>query len=299
LGRMETAAGPSSINNITLDLGGGINDSFESGNTTVTEEEDNLLVVGATSEECDEAEEVPVVRKIHSGRVRVVGGVTSCMIRLTYEETPGEIDELPVYAAVLDDAEYKVICWVIKNKSNELIWREQITEAIERTKNDEVSFFGDWIDWEYFVQKVEEENGMFEKDGGGKPEAGGDNNKLVKKPNCVYKVGSPLKNKKKMCTIHDFVPETNKKYARKGSGWCLDEITCEGLVKEGGVEGKCGKEFVEDLKDAKEGNGIVVSSRQPAYWCKDCNLVLCHMCYSDMCVNAVTRVDKKTAQRCL
>jgi hypothetical protein len=69
-----------------------------------------------------------------------------------------------------------------------------------------------------------------------------------------------MKNKKNHCKVHDFKLESNKQYARKETGWCLEGITCNGKKEtcDGGKQ-TCGKEFVEELGLAKPGNGLVVA----------------------------------------
>lgn len=273
---------PQTVNNVvvaaeaTLEVVGRVNESFGS-NTTETEDEGSVLEVRAcaSNEGEDEElleEEVPVVRKVHSGRVHNIGGVPRCMVRLSYEGKDKEIRLEAADGVVLDDPEYKVLLWIIKNKKEEPIWREQLTKAIVGSKKDKVTFFRDWEDWDTFVRKWDAELEQMEEDGGG--------GKGARKPGCTLELGSPLRKKLAPCKIHDFVPEANKKYARKQTGWCLDDIVCDGYKR------KCGKEFVEHLHEAKvPGNGLVVSVKMPAYWCKVCHLVYCHKCYAIMSVD--------------
>jgi hypothetical protein len=188
---------------------------------------------------------------------------------------------------VLDDAEYKVLRWIVKNKSKSPIWRDQVTTAIQSSLHDNVTFFKDWVGWESFVKKMDEESVSVDGDGGGKRKA----KKLCEKPGCIYELGSPLKWKKNPCTVHDWKPETNKAAARKETGNYLDNIKCEGYNK------KCEREFVEELHLAKEGMGIVVSLKKPAYWCQDCKLVYCFDCHSAMMLDDAPNGIVKSARR--
>lgn len=43
---------------------------------------------------------------------------------------------------------------------------------------------------------------------------------------------------------------------------------------------------MEHLHEAKvPGNGLVVSEKKPAHWCRVCRLVLCDECYKDKCLD--------------
>jgi len=133
------------------------------------------------------------------------------------------------------------------------------------------------------VKQKEEELAKMVEDGGGKQ---------GKKPGFITVSESPIKKKGPHCKVHDFVPECNKQYARKGTGWCLDDIACEGFKK------TCGKEFVERIEEAKLlGNGLVVSLRHPAYWCKVCHLVYCSECYRNMLQDDMAGSSGKLARR--
>lgn len=250
--------------------------SFDSERTITEDEADVLALVESDdgSVGSDGMDEVPLVGRVISGRVvKIAGNQKECRVRLTYEDKPLEVHDVQAKGAVLDDPDYKVLRWIIQKKSKETIWREQISAAIETSKNDEVTFFRDWVDWDAFVKKTEEGLDALDEDGGGKSKA----IEKAKKPSCTYAQESPLKIKKTRCLLHNFVPEDKKEYARKGTGWCLDDIVCEGYQKQ------CGKEFVEFQKDSKiKGNGLVVSSKNPAFWCRDCNLVYCSECHSAM-----------------
>jgi len=127
--------------------------SFDS-EATITEYDGSVLSVvvadnsmdNDSSMEDSEEEEVSIVLKIHSGRVQKVGEDKRCMIRLTYEDSPAETRWEEVPAAILDDPDHKIMLWVIKNKSSEPIWRDQITKAIVGSLSDKVTFLrGGWI----------------------------------------------------------------------------------------------------------------------------------------------------------
>lgn len=128
--------------------------------------------------------------------------------------------------------------------------------------------------------------------GGGKRKAKQNVTCPNKKPGCTLELGSPLKKKKAPCAIHDFLPEPTKQNARKGTGWCLDDIICEGYKR------NCGKEFVEHLSEERiPGNGLVVSSKRPAYWCWVCKLVYCHECFDNMNKDAEATSGGRSARR--
>lgn len=263
------------LNEDTLEVVVAINNSFSSG---ATETEDEMVVADDdASEASDGLEEVPVVARIISGRVVRIDGASECRVKLTYEKAPLDIHDVQAVGAVLDDPEYKILRWIMKNKSKDRIWRKQISAGIEGSKNDEITFFGDWVDWDTFIKDTEE--GVIEmgEDGGGKPRAKEAGSTSTRKPGFTPSYGSPLKIKKSPCFMHNFAAEDRRQCARKGTGWTLDDIVCQGFNSE------CGKEFVEFESEAKiQGNGLVVSRLAPAYWCRDCNMVLCCKCYSAM-----------------
>ena len=53
---------------------------------------------------------------------------------------------------------------------------------------------------------------------------------------------SPLKIKTKPCNVHCFKEEVKKQYARRGPGWALDDVMCQGYDGH-----ECGREFVESF----------------------------------------------------
>ena len=131
----------------------------------------------------DGMDEVPLVGRVISGRVvKIAGNQKECRVRLTYEHKPLEVHDAQAKGAVLDDPDYKVLWWIIQKKSKETIWREQISAAIETSKNDEVTFFRDWVDWDAFVKMTEEGLDALDEDGGGKSKA----IEKAKKPNFIY-----------------------------------------------------------------------------------------------------------------
>jgi hypothetical protein len=74
---------------------------------------------------------------------------------------------------------------------------------------------------------------------------------------------------------HWWKEEPDKKCARKGTGWTLADVCCDGLD-----DAPCGAEFVEHLSDARDPEkAMIVSLAKPALWCRLCKLVMCHPCH--------------------
>jgi hypothetical protein len=125
-------------------------------------------------------------------------------------------------------------------------------------------------------------------DGGGKPS--GELSHKRKTETVV--ASSPLKAKKEHCGHCFFKEETDKNTARKKSGYILDGIVCEGLDK----ERPCGKEFVQHEHEAScKEKACVPSLKNKAWWCPNCNWVLCTPCHGRYCTEMGN--NKKSGRR--
>jgi hypothetical protein len=198
------------------------------------------------------------------------------MLTVTYDDEVHKKYDINAADVVEDDDEgFKAMLWIIKNKHNKNEWKDQVSERIENKLKhmEESPFFNNWIDWDTFIEAKIKEGMLSEKYLGAKNSKGGE------KHFHLVVAQSPLKNKKRQCTFnHDFLEETNKSTAKRGSGYILDGITCEGHKTE------CGKEFVSDVSEAtKPEMAVVVSSKNGAWWCRLCNLVLCVQCHTNYC----------------
>ena len=213
------------------------------------------------------------VKKIYGGRINKDDG--ECILSISFVDDPNNKYDIPAAALLQDEHDFKTLLWIITNKGQHQEWRRKICQVIGKLKKQQGSPFMDmWVDWATFVKQKVEEGLLLPKclsqleDGGGKPPAKINYDLVV--------VQSPLKEKLPPCKVHDFVEETNKKTAKKGSGYILDGISCE----------ECKKEFVEQQSDAiNPGNAIVITYKNGAWWCRTCKMVLCKECHVVICQN--------------
>ena len=268
--------------------------SFETG-TTVTEAEAEALDEdsvddGSTSGHGSvSSNDAPNVVSVEKGEFNEKTGL--CMVSFVYTEknrTKRNNVTVPVEDAVYDDERRKVLHWVMANKKNEPVWREQVERSIKKMQDEKVGY-DDWVSWEEYV-KAKVDLAQLPKhcltifdDSGGKPPA--------KHQNYDLEVAiSPLKKGRKPdCDFHSFKEERDKKWARKGSGFLLDGMICVGI---GGSE--CGKEFVEHKNEATcPEKACVLGEKNPAYWCHVCKLLLCKDCHFSWLSTTTSRRGRK------
>jgi hypothetical protein len=258
-----------------------LNESVRSNASTVTDAgmenftlfHENELEESPVDNKSDDDDDDAVVVDIKKGFVRKKTGIY--LLNIQYTNPKDRIIEVELEAALNDDQDHKVLKWIMENKKHDIKWRDAATTIINKLSQTPDSQYADWIDWETYVKTrvvtkflAPECLTIFE-DGGGKNRGTKCNNYSIEDP------VSPLKIKTKPCNVHCFKEEVKKQYARRGTGWALDDVMCQGYDGH-----ECGREFVESLCDAKvPEKAIIPGMATPAMWCSVCKLVMCKECY--------------------
>ena len=261
--------------------------------TTETEQTDEMEVNEELGEEDDDVimelsddESVGEVGRIWDGYITAN---KICELKITYVKNKKREDFLVTAAdAVQDDPTGKVLKWIVENRMNEPLWRDQVTERILKKKDDE--FYPDWVDWETYVREGVEK-GRFKKKclsifpGEVQPKKG-----RGRKGYDLEIAESPLKSPARPPCVgaHYFIEETIKTNATRGGGNWLDDVRCKGYTKE------CGREFVANMCEADcTEKACVIGLRNPAFWCKHCHITLCLPCHTEYLDGPLVRVRGK------